>query len=643
MKNNILKFLAMILIASMMLGNIPASAATTTTVAASGSLPVMVLSAVSTESKLEDALKKKNSDTVTFSTKKEILVIIDDVSNSQNKKLVINAPNATVENYSKVASVSIKAVKAYSERGSENVTISGKNVKFSVGDGNTVEKLTITGTNAEISLGEKASIKKLVANKKSGKLTIDAGFLSYCDITLKKKASLKVKGSENSNVNITVESSGSSVETSIPVSLLAKAKSTVTLKKGAENSSLKTSGKKVKLTIKDKTSSSASSDDSEGVNLTALVNNPPAPKELKKLTDKAEVHENVNLNLIDGHYVMTTREEVRDYIYTMTKGYVGFSLAVESFDLISDPSYYLEIFPAIETLELSKPKIYNNCCDIRCTVKKKVSTTDKEHFDIDNAISNGYTGYLDSEEKELYNLIYKLADKLKGDTEYDTVKNIHDYLISTITYSKDAKGNVYSIRNALIEKKCVCSGYALAFTAICKAANIGVYYVVGDAVKDGNGVLHAWNKVRINGKWYSIDVTWDDPTPDVPGEIKYNYFLLADEDMAYNHVWDDEGFPVASSRDLGIPYKDYADTKKFSKDEKAVEYIKGEIEKSRKNANGGFSIELEVLSTDGQTLYNDLKELLAYYHDTYGCGGAYSCNDRGFLGKLGYIKIYRSY
>ena len=45
---------------------------------------------------------------------------------------------------------------------------------------------------------------------------------------------------------------------------------------------------------------------------------------------------------------------------------------------------------------------------------------------------------------------------------------------------------------------------------------------------------HAWNLVQIDGAWYHVDATWDDPTPDRAGYIRYNYFLKGDDYMRRN-------------------------------------------------------------------------------------------------------------
>ncbi len=51
---------------------------------------------------------------------------------------------------------------------------------------------------------------------------------------------------------------------------------------------------------------------------------------------------------------------------------------------------------------------------------------------------------------------------------------------------------------------------------------------------------HAWNYVQLNGIWYAVDCTWDDPVIVGNGKIgnntKYKYFLRGNEYMAKDHI-----------------------------------------------------------------------------------------------------------
>ena len=93
----------------------------------------------------------------------------------------------------------------------------------------------------------------------------------------------------------------------------------------------------------------------------------------------------------------------------------------------------------------------------------------------------------------------------------------------------------YSSLGALKNKYAVCAGYALTFKLLCETAGLECDYVAGTA-----GGYHAWNQVKVDGKWYNVDVTWDDPVSkgkafDDHKYNRYSYFLISDELMYKDH------------------------------------------------------------------------------------------------------------
>ena len=64
--------------------------------------------------------------------------------------------------------------------------------------------------------------------------------------------------------------------------------------------------------------------------------------------------------------------------------------------------------------------------------------------------------------------------------------------------------------------------------------------VVGEGIADGRSEAHAWNYVYIDGKWYGIDSTFDDPIVRGGGTItdqrKRKYFLVGAQEFNGNHI-----------------------------------------------------------------------------------------------------------
>lgn len=117
-------------------------------------------------------------------------------------------------------------------------------------------------------------------------------------------------------------------------------------------------------------------------------------------------------------------------------------------------------------------------------------------------------------------------------SDYDKVKALHDYLVLNNEYDMRLySGNMphisYTAYGAILEHTSVCAGYAYAYEMLLQEAGVPVEYV-----RNSN---HAWNIVQIDGEWYHVDTTWDDPTPDRKGCVRYDYFLRSDSFMARDY------------------------------------------------------------------------------------------------------------
>ena len=133
-------------------------------------------------------------------------------------------------------------------------------------------------------------------------------------------------------------------------------------------------------------------------------------------------------------------------------------------------------------------------------------------------------------------------------SDMEKIKAVHDFLVKNTTYVDDYYSRPDShdqLRNILVNKIGVCQGYAVAFYVFMHELNIPCTLMVGDATKDGETIGHAWNAIKVDGEWYFVDVTWDDPItngstnyPDGQN-IVYSYALCTLDFISRTHTYDD--------------------------------------------------------------------------------------------------------
>lgn len=117
----------------------------------------------------------------------------------------------------------------------------------------------------------------------------------------------------------------------------------------------------------------------------------------------------------------------------------------------------------------------------------------------------------------------------EGMTDYQKILYVHDEICNIATYdyrTSWGRDNNRSAFDILAEGKAVCSGYSLLFQRVMEGLGIECRYVMG---YDEEGARHAWNLVFIDGAWYHMDVTYDDPD----SGIMYWYFLVGSKQVAY--------------------------------------------------------------------------------------------------------------
>ena len=152
---------------------------------------------------------------------------------------------------------------------------------------------------------------------------------------------------------------------------------------------------------------------------------------------------------------------------------------------------------------------------ITCTFTITWYTTPEQEEELDEAVASvlSQKGLLDNTK-----------------SSYAKTKIIYDYLCENVTYDYDHLDDAtytlqYTAYAAMINKTSVCQGYALLFYRLALESGVDARLIAGT----GNGGAHGWNIVKVGGKYYNLDSTWD------AGRTTYRYFLKCPANFE-NHV-----------------------------------------------------------------------------------------------------------
>ena len=156
--------------------------------------------------------------------------------------------------------------------------------------------------------------------------------------------------------------------------------------------------------------------------------------------------------------------------------------------------------------------------------------------------------YDNSEIQEMTNAFnnkvnYIMEEYLSNSSDELTLEYIiNDYLLDNVTYDYDnyLKDTIPDISHtaygALVNGVAVCDGYAKSVKLLANMLGIESGVITSDEMN------HAWNYIKINGKYYNLDVTFNDPVPET-NKRRYTYFNKSNEEMSTSHTWDKSQYP----------------------------------------------------------------------------------------------------
>ena len=220
-----------------------------------------------------------------------------------------------------------------------------------------------------------------------------------------------------------------------------------------------------------------------------------------------------------------------------------------------------------------------------------------------------------------------------GMTETEKIRTVHNWIVCNTTYNDNYydRGDSFNhVSNLLNNKTGVCQGYSVTFYIFMKQMGIPCTLVMGKT----DNVSHAWNAVKLDGNWYYIDVTWDDPvvngTSNYPGgdNISYEYLLCTYNHISMTHTEDNYIGTTPLPNGISNDYNDlmyrmsgFTNVMRVNSSEELADRLQGFMNKSGKYA---IILENEKISMDDGV--NVVKNYLKNLNRGYSVSISYSTN-----------------
>lgn len=166
---------------------------------------------------------------------------------------------------------------------------------------------------------------------------------------------------------------------------------------------------------------------------------------------------------------------------------------------------------------------------------------------VNSGMPEGRKGYSTDDTIRAYLKVYEVSSRIISAEmdDFEKVKAVHDWMVLNIAYDEENYDKGYDmipeesfyVEGAMNKGIAVCNGYAETFKAFMNIQGLECSVIAGD----GLGGYHGWNKVKLDGEYYYIDVTWDDPDDFYdddygPGYVEYDYYLTKDPTFGGTHT-----------------------------------------------------------------------------------------------------------
>lgn len=241
------------------------------------------------------------------------------------------------------------------------------------------------------------------------------------------------------------------------------------------------------------------------------------------LNSKYKYHEYSNLFKNTTNFYPSNKNELLDIYYTMmNNGFDNFTYYCNKnyktcYEDINDISHNTTLFTYMN--QLVHP--YNSF--------KMVNSNYSVNGKVDITIDSKYTkNDIIKIDNEINNIINKLnINNVPSINE--KIRLFHDYIADTNVYDEDKANNISKYNSdmaigTLFQGHSTCSGYTDTMAIFLDKLGIENIKIITKK--------HTWNAIKLDNKWYHLDLTWDDPiTNNKTNIILHDYFLITTDQL----------------------------------------------------------------------------------------------------------------
>lgn len=162
--------------------------------------------------------------------------------------------------------------------------------------------------------------------------------------------------------------------------------------------------------------------------------------------------------------------------------------------------------------------------------------------------------------------VNEIISPVSNASNYEKIRHFNEVLTTTNEYNTSANLNnilhegrecIGALAGKIGTEGPVCEAYARAFKVLCDEVGIPCVLVDGDANNGSGSGAHMWNYAQLDGAWYAVDVTWNDPmvrgVSGAESGRESEKWLLAGSDTIIDGMTFIESHPVSNTPSLSAP------------------------------------------------------------------------------------------